>query len=124
MNFKSFATKGFSIAMNGKCNKHSKKASSYANKASNLFKSCKSIKDTNQKIDKLAEGLINLSDSIKEVSDSVVPVSSMNMFSSLLSENMNQLLDNQKSNYIFAANSKRLTNKFQNQNNCHLVLQI
>ena len=107
MNFKSFATKGFSIAMNGICNKHSKKASSYANKASNLFKSCKSIKDTNQKIDKLAEGLINLSDSIKEVSDSVVPVSSMNMFSSLLSENMNQLLDNQKKAIISSLQTQK-----------------
>ena len=52
MSLKSFAAKGFSIAMNGRCNRHSKKASSYANKASYLFKSCKSVKDTNQKIDK------------------------------------------------------------------------
>ena len=36
--------------MNGKCNKHSKKASNYANRASYLFKSCKSVKDTNQKM--------------------------------------------------------------------------
>ena len=47
MSLKSFATKGFSLAMNGKCNNHSKKASNYANKASNLFKSCRTTKDTN-----------------------------------------------------------------------------
>ena len=94
MSLKSFATKGFSLAMNGKCNNHSKKASNYANKASNLFKSCRTTKDTNEKINKLAEGLIILSHSIKEVSDSVVPISSMNMFSSLLSENINNLLEN------------------------------
>ena len=50
MSLKSFATKGFSLAMNGKCNNHSKKASNYANKASNLFKSCRTTKDTNEKI--------------------------------------------------------------------------
>ena len=114
MSLKSFATKGFSIAMNGKCNKHSKKASNYANRASYLFKSCKSVKDTNQKIDKLAEGLINLSDSIKEVSDSVVPVSSMNMFSSLLSENINQLLENQKKEIISSMQDKKITQKLNN----------
>jgi len=108
MSLKSFAAKGFSIAMNGRCNRHSKKASSYANKASYLFKSCKSVKDTNQKIDKLAEGLISLSDSIREVSDSVVPVSSMNMFSSLLSENINQLLENQKKDIIYSMQGKKI----------------
>ncbi len=51
MSLKSFATKGFSLAMNGKCNNHSKKASNYANKASNLFKSCRTTKDTNEKIE-------------------------------------------------------------------------
>ena len=105
MSLKSFATKGFSLAMNGKCNNHSKKASNYANKASNLFKSCRTTKDTNEKINKLAEGLINLSHSIKEVSDSVVPISSMNMFSSLLSENINNLLENQKKEIILSINN-------------------
>ena len=105
MSLKSFATKGFSLAMNGKCNNHSKKASNYANKASNLFKSWRTTKDTNEKINKLAEGLINLSHSIKEVSDSVVPISSMNMFSSLLSENINNLLENQKKEIVLSINN-------------------
>ena len=92
MSFKSFATKGFSIAMNGKCNKYSKKASSSAKKASNYFRSAKSKKG-DQKIDAMIDGMNELSNAVLQVSDSVVPIANMNAVSALLAENIEKLID-------------------------------
>ena len=69
---------------------------SNAQSAINSFQSAKSRKG-DQKLDALADGLISLSKAMVEVSKSIAPIATMNMWSALLSENIGEVMEENRS---------------------------
>jgi hypothetical protein len=92
MTVKSLFTKGIALSQSSQCKTHSNSGVNNAQKAISSFQSAKSKKGE-QKIDALADGLIILSKAMVEVSKSITPIATMNMWSALLSENINEVLE-------------------------------
>jgi uncharacterized protein YaaR (DUF327 family) len=92
MTVKSLFTKGIALSQSSQCKTHSNSGVSNAQKAISSFQSAKSKKGE-QKIDALADGLVSLSKAMVEISKSITPIATMNMWSALLSENINEILE-------------------------------
>lgn len=99
MSVKSLFTKGIALSQSNQCKTHSNSGASSAQNAISSFQSAKSKKGE-QKIDALADGLINLSKALVEISKSITPIATMNMWSALLSENINEILEENRSSLI------------------------
>lgn len=105
MTIKSFVKKGVALSQSNVCRTHSNNASSAAQQAISSFQSVKSKKG-DQKIDSLADGLISLTKAINEISKSISPIATMNMISSLLSENIQELLEENRVSLLKEINKK------------------
>jgi hypothetical protein len=92
MTVKSLFTKGIALSPSSQCKTHSNSGVNNAQKAISSFQSAKSKKGE-QKIDALADGLVSLSKAMVEISKSITPIATMNMWSALLSENINEVLE-------------------------------
>jgi hypothetical protein len=92
MTVKSLFTKGIALSQSSQCKTHSNSGVNNAQKAISSFQSAKS-KKSEQKIDALADGLVSLSKAMVEISKSITPIATMNMWSALLSENINEVLE-------------------------------
>jgi hypothetical protein len=89
-------TKGIALSQANQCKTHSSSGVSNAQSAINSFQSAKSRKG-DQKLDALADGLISLSKAMVEVSKSITPIATMNMWSALLSENIGEAMEENRS---------------------------
>jgi uncharacterized protein YaaR (DUF327 family) len=91
--------KGVALSQGNQCKTHSSTGVSNAQAAISSFQSAKSKKGE-QKLDALADGLINLSKAIIEVSKSIAPIATMNMWSALLSENIGEIMEENRSELL------------------------
>jgi len=99
MGFKSILTKGVAISQRNQCNTHSTTGVSNAQAAISSFQSAKSKKGE-QKLDTLADGLISLSKAMVEISKSITPIATMNMWGALLSENIDEIMEESRSTLL------------------------
>lgn len=99
MGLKSVLTKGVALSQGNQCKTHSTTGVNNAQAAISLFQSAK-LKKGEPKLDALADGLINLSKAMLEVSKSISPIATMNMWSALLSENIEEIMEVNRSTLL------------------------